>query len=329
MCKKLIVVVILLTLFMFINLSFSQPTCFIKRKDGKWEWVLDNKNKDPVKGEITDENAAQEGHYVRTGTPTESAQCKVSQEPAEGETETPPVDIESDSRQPEYEPSGIDDMPITSIPESPPPDNPVSLPQVTTDETVRVPTLEPLIMTEYMLRKNTGNKKGLPQWIELYNPNNERVYMNGYTLQYANSKGQKSAPVVIKRLHAGMYVEANEAVILATRRIYSGNFSGIKEISIYGLGIRDTLENGWLIIDKHNREIARVGEVFGSEIEPIIVKGKKRESHEVEPTEQPPKRHYYGDKSDIGSPGFYEPKVPAAPRLIRTKTVTWASMKRK
>ena len=49
-------------------------------------------------------------------------------------------------------------------------------------------TLEPLRITEYMVRDWTAGIGGLPQWIEVYNPNTEAVNLKGWTFQYATRR---------------------------------------------------------------------------------------------------------------------------------------------
>ena len=65
-------------------------------------------------------------------------------------------------------------------------------------EVVSAP-LQPLRVTEYMVRDWSRYNSNLPQWIELHNPNTEDVNLKGYTFQYATRQFANSPYTILSR----------------------------------------------------------------------------------------------------------------------------------
>ena len=198
------------------------------------------------------------------------------------------------------------------------------------------PPRQPLRVTEYMVRDWAG-VGGLPQWIELYNPNTEAVNLKGYTFQYA-TRQFANQPYKINSLKLadtadGFSIAGGGVAILATQRPRDVVVSGIEISSqVYNLSIQNVLKRGWVLMDADGEEIQRLGRrAFSALSDPVAPphQGEARVSHSVLPSETPSEPYYYGHSNDVGSPGFYEAPAPAAPSLVIRKRVgTWASLKR-
>ena len=260
--------------------------------------------------------------------------CKGASDPSNEQPGTTPSDTDSPISTPTDVPSDADsptDVPFDAdgSDSTTPPLVSVEKPQEESLPIESEVSLMPLEVTEYMVRSNGNNIRGLPQWIELYNPNSDPVDINGYTFKYANPRFTIASVVINRR--RGMVIEGNGVVILTTHRVPYRRFSGISASSVYDLGIRNFLKNGWVIIDNHGREISKIGiRVFDASSDPEIPSGKIRVSHTVKPSEAPPETYFYGDANDVGTPGFYEPPIPSSPSLVRKRTLSlsWASLKR-
>ena len=210
-----------------------------------------------------------------------------------------------------------------------------STPQAT-QGTQSTSTMQPLRVTEYMVRDWAG-VGGLPQWIELYNPNTRSVNLKGYTFQYA-TRQLANDPYKIHTLKLadtedGFSIAGGGVAILATQKPRDVVVSGIEISSqVYNLSIQNVLKRGWVLMDADGEEIQRLGRTaFSALSDPVAPshQGKARVSYHVYPSESPPEPYYYGHSDDVGSPGFYEEPAPAAPSAVIRKTVgTWASLKR-
>ena len=214
--------------------------------------------------------------------------------------------------------------------------NIISPPQETQPEAPPAPPLQPIRVTEYMVRDWAG-VGGLPQWIELYNPNTEDVNLKGYTFQYATRQlandPYKIHTLKLAEMEDGFSIAGGGVVILATQKPRDVVVSGIEISSqVYNLSIQNVLKRGWVLIDADGEEIQRLGrKAFSALSDPVAPphQGEARVSHSVLPSETPSEPYYYGHSDDVGSPGFYEEPAPAAPSAVIRKTVgTWASLKR-
>ena len=205
-------------------------------------------------------------------------------------------------------------------------------------EVVSAP-LQPLRVTEYMVRDWSRYNSNLPQWIELSNPNTEDVNLKGYTFQYA-TRPFANSPYTIHTLTLASaeddtdgFVVAGEGVaVLVTHDVLSRRFSGIEVSSqVYDLDIENVLKRGWVLTDADGREVQRLGrDAFRALRDPVAPRHQDnvRVSYQGVPSESPIEAYYYGHREDIGSPGFYKQPVPKAPSAIRRKRVgTWASLK--
>ena len=198
------------------------------------------------------------------------------------------------------------------------------------------PPLQPIRVTEYMVR-DWGGIGGLPQWIELYNPNTEAINLKGYTFQYATRRfandPYKVHTLTLAETEDGFSIEGGGVAILATQKPRDVAVSGIEISSqVYNLSIQNALKRGWVLMDADGEEIQRLGRTaFSALSDPVAPshQGKARVSYHVYPSESPPEPYYYGHSDDVGSPGFHEAPAPAAPSaVIRKKVGTWASLKR-
>ena len=196
--------------------------------------------------------------------------------------------------------------------------------------------LLPIRITEYMVRDWTAGIGGLPQWIEVYNPNTEAVNLKGWTFQYATRRSatapHKVHTLTLAGTQDGFSIAGGGVAILSTRKVPAWRFSGIGASQVYNLSIDNVLKRGWVLTDADGAEIHRLGRAaFGALGDPVapLHQNQARVSHQVVPSESPPEVYYYGHREDMGSPGFYEQPAPAAPSAVRRKRVgTWAALKK-
>lgn len=224
-----------------------------------------------------------------------------------------------------------------------------------------VKTLDPIIITEYLLKDRPRYAIGYPpQWIELYNPNNEPVSLKGWVFTYAhrefvNYPWQYTSITIAENTEAedGEIIERdfqipeNTAVILATKSARYWGGIGIED-QVYVLEINNYLKNGWHITDNEGNEVYRIGKAFneygddpqyhntewtrGNPQLPGYTKGTYRVAYQVYPSGGPKETHFYGYGNDIGTPGYFEDVVPSAPTLKVfgpkfKRTTTWAQLK--
>ena len=184
----------------------------------------------------------------------------------------------------------------------------------------------PLLVTEYMVATWGDGQGKLPQWIEIYNPNALAVNVAGYELAYVFKKQTHTVEL------GHFLIPPKGAMILAThipRRRY--RYEGIVDSQVYNLKIeRNALTQGWLLKDALGTIISETGKSFGqleAPIKPARV-GLSRVSYNVYVSEPSKTPYFFGFRKDVSSPGFYEPKVPRSPALLRQRmTTTWASFK--
>ena len=196
-------------------------------------------------------------------------------------------------------------------------------------------SIDPLLVTEWMLI-DTG--RSYPHWIEIYNPNSVDVNIEGYTFTYAEYNLRTKwthAPITL----TDFQVPAKSAIILASHD--TPIFSGLTTESIYQLNLnKHVLKRGWLLQDADGTEIHRIGRAFQNEGHPILAnpplvntgaKGhtKGRVSYKRYKSSEPAQgEYYYGNATDVSSPGYFE-VAPVAPALKKATLVsTWAALKR-
>ena len=215
-----------------------------------------------------------------------------------------------------------------SSPRAPSDPSPESSPDASSDPTpVNTGTPDPesvtltesvvseLKVTEYMLRNwSRSGHGGLPQWIELYNPNTRPVSVNRWTLE---SEGR---PIPITSL----VIPAQQVGLIVTQRIAPRHMSGITYDRIFIMPRNSVnLRRGWILTDSNGNTVSRV-------LNPTLPPRKDgyRVSYQQYPSESPTEDHFYGSQHDVGSPGFYEAAAPAAPSLQRPKlAITWGHLK--
>ena len=187
-------------------------------------------------------------------------------------------------------------------------------------------------VTEHMIADWSRFDSRLPTWIELYNPNNSSVSLEGYTFEYAFWH-QRRQEYINKTLTLGsLLIPAQSAVILTNKIAITRGIGGIDpETQVYNLSIPDrVLKVGWVIMDAQGRSIDRRGIHFGDTSDPI--KGRHvdnlRASHKVVSSADPETSYYYGSTRDIGSPGFHLSVRAAPSRTLLKKTSIWAELKK-
>lgn len=211
-------------------------------------------------------------------------------------------------------------------------------------------TTKPLMITEYMLRdwsKTAGG--GLPQWIEIYNPNLKPLSLNGYQFTHAYKRFANHPWMYVTTSITEFTIPAGDAVIIASKSAgtQSWKIGGISKKDVWIIpydGRKVQLKNGWHLMDPNGVLVHRIGTAFqeypaddssawdlslGRPWLPSHNSDGYRVSHQRYPSEGPDEAHFYGNQNDVGSPGFYEAAAPAAPSLQRPKlTTTWGHLKR-
>lgn len=188
-------------------------------------------------------------------------------------------------------------------------------------------------VTEYMVRDwSPQSGGGLPQWVEVYNPNPDPVDLDGWTFQYA-TRAAVNHPYRFRNISISEATIAPEGtLIFVTRKVRRGVGPAIQDSQIYNLRIDTVLKFGWKIIGPDNEVIHQIGTAFGGEEDPVapLHQDGARVSYHVIESVDPSESYYYGAEQDIGSPGFHEPALPSAPALIRPKKISvWADLKRR
>ena len=246
-------------------------------------------------------------------TMTETTEEKPSESATPTTTEPTPI--------PTTEPTPI---PITTEPTP-----------VPTTETLQQP-LELPIVTEYMLYDFSHGQRTLPQWIELYNPNDSELSLTSYLFSYTKLKrfkvGYEIKTHEIKRLANGEHfvIPGKGAVILTTKYVKESRWtSSVPEALVYNLGIGNALKRGWRIVNTDGKVIHESGTLFGVVSNPQLPKrGQARLSFNVMVSEAPEVAFFYGHPTDISTPAYHQPPPPAAPTLYKRKLVTrWAGLK--
>ena len=253
-----------------------------------------------------------------------------STEPAQGTQDSQPSQPSQPTRQQSTRVEPIQTTPAGTEPPSQPPPIPETTPAVS--DTIAV-NLDPIQVTEYMIKDwSTAGGGGLPQWVELYNPNPDSVNLDGWTFQYA-ARDALNDPLEIRDVTISEATIAPEStLLLVTRRILLSTDSAIEESQIYNLEIENVLKRGWRLISADDEVIHQIGTVFDHYADPVAPPHQDgaRVSHHVIESVAPSDSYYYGSWRDIGSPGFHKPPMPSAPALIKPKKVgVWADLKRR
>ena len=181
----------------------------------------------------------------------------------------------------------------------------------------------PLQVTEYMVRQGYHR---LPQWVEIYNPNALAVNLVGYEFSYAFKKQTHS----MKLGH--FLIPPGTAIILATHiPLQNWKYEGITESQVYNLKIENALKQGWSLKDPLGGVISQTGKTFGEKEDPIMPErvGIYRVSYNVYRSERTRDSYFFGVRTDVSTPGFYEPQIPRSPSLLRQRMKTpWAVLKK-
>ena len=191
------------------------------------------------------------------------------------------------------------------------------------------PTYQPLdvVVTEYMLRV-TENK--LPQWIEIHNKEDRPLSLKGFKLSVWRHQDRAN----IITLSRWAYIPANGFLILVNRKLTENDFGGINDKRVKLYELRDLGKYRWIkrfrLYDPQGTLVAN-GDQYDPERPEIkegvrysydaankkIIKWRKNKAWIGSPD----------DRSTLGWHAFHE-EVPASPRRITKKTLSWASLKR-
>ncbi len=184
----------------------------------------------------------------------------------------------------------------------------------------------PLRVTEYMVRTWGSGQETLPQWIEIYNPNTLAVNLFGYEFTYVLKKDFQS----IRLRH--FLIPPQGVIILVTHiPLQRHRYEGISESQVYNLNIENRLKQGWSFKDPLGSIISQTGKRFGEKENPIQPErvGISRVSYNVYASEPTRAAYFFGFRRDVSTPGYYEPKIPRSPALLRQRLkTTWAALKR-
>ena len=299
---------------------------------------------------------------VEDETEDEVVEDETEDEVVEDETEDEVVEDETEDEVEETDTIVVDNRNI--VPDRIPTDISAAAsdaPKIEQQAMQVVKTLDPIIITEYLLKDRPRYPIGYPpQWIELYNPNNEPVSLKGWVFTYAhrefvNYPWRYTSITIAENtetedgeiIERDFQIPENTAVILATKSARHWGGIGIED-QVYVLGINNYLKNGWHITDNEGNEFYRIGKAFneygddpqyhntertrGNPQLPRYTKGTYRIAYQVYPSGEPKETHFYGYGNDIGTPGYFEDAVPSAPTLKVfgpkfKRTTTWAQLK--
>ncbi len=187
--------------------------------------------------------------------------------------------------------------------------------------------IDDVVVTEYMLR-TAGI--GLPQWIEIHNKSDVVVRLDGWKMSIW-SHNDRERVITFSRY---VYIPANGFLVLVNRSLEADELGGIntKRVRIHHL--RELKASPWI---KRFRlyDAEGVLMVNGNQYEPErpeLVKGVRYsyDAANKKTIKWHKNKAWIGspdDRSTLGWHKFVE-EVSAAPRLIRKKTLPWASLKR-
>lgn len=186
------------------------------------------------------------------------------------------------------------------------------------------PTMKPPMLTEWMLLDWSKGRSKLPQWIEIHNPNADPINLKGWIFTYTTAHRFRNKTVT--KTISNFEIPASGTALLVTHT--TRRTDGIDKSLVYNLAINNDLKRGWTLLDAEGNTVHQIvftrGDARWSTHE-----RRKRRSYQAIPSEAISVQSYYGDASDIGTPGHYEPLSPAAPALIRPKRFgIWADLKK-
>ena len=256
---------------------------------------------------------------------------------------------------PDFSPDASSDSTPGSPPDASSDPSPVNItPGTGNASTKAVAAPAPTKVMEYMLRdwsKSGGG--GLPQWIELYNPNAKPISLEGYQFTHAYREFANAPWRYVTTSITGLTVPASDAVIIASKSVRGQpwEIGGIskEDVWIIPYNTRNDrfaqLKNGWHLRDPNGKLVHRIGTAFreypaddpsdweaslGRPRLPYHNSDGYRISYQRFPSETPDEGHFYGNQNDVGTPGFYKQAAPAAPSLQRPKlATTWGHLKMK
>lgn len=221
------------------------------------------------------------------------------------------------TQNPTQNPAQTTDQPQTSQPQT------GVIPQPTQPQV----TQQPLRTTEYMVRDwSRSSGGGLPQWIELYNPNPNPILLHNCVFSYVAIVNFNKK---VKQVRVDNFtVPAESAVIFVTHAVRPNRFGGVTAEQVYDLKIKNVLKRGWSLTTANGGVISKAGEAFGGSrpVAPKHVEGERQSYTRYTETDTET-AHFYGSASDIGTPGYHVPLAPAAPRLLRKQIGLWGSLK--
>ena len=185
-----------------------------------------------------------------------------------------------------------------------------------------------VVVTEYMM---TATGAGLPQWIEIYNREDRPVVLNGWTMKVWNHRDRERT-ITFSRW---VYIPKKGFLILVNKDLDAGGFGGINTKRVRVHSLKELGKYRWIkrfhLYDAQGNLIEN-GDQYEAE-RPELKEGR-RSSYDVVNKKN---TGWHKNKAWIGSPddrstlGWHKfpEEAPAAPRLNKKKTLSWASLKRK
>ena len=176
------------------------------------------------------------------------------------------------------------------------------------------------IITEYMLRDySRSGGAGLPQWIEIYNPNAGAMELKGYQFTYAQRNAANSPYSYKTKTIDSFVIPAGDAKIIVSKEIEArwNTIGGLSAEDIWVIPSQEnsvSLKDGWHLADPSGKGIYRIGGAFEEKHataewdDSIPWKGNVhlpphtsegfRVSYQAVPSELPNEDHFYGNLED-------------------------------
>ena len=179
------------------------------------------------------------------------------------------------------------------------------------------------IITEYMLRDySRSGGAGLPQWIEIYNPNDGAMELWGYQFTYAWRNTANSPYKYKTETIDSFIIPAGEAKIIVGKKIEAretrwNTVAGLSDEDIWVIPSEEnwvSLKDGWHLADPSGEAIYRIGGAFeekpanaewddsipwkGNVRVPPHTSEGFRVSYQAVPSELPDEDHFYGNIED-------------------------------
>ena len=179
------------------------------------------------------------------------------------------------------------------------------------------------IITEYMIRDySRSGGPGLPQWVEIYNPNAGAMELKGYQFTYAQRDTANSPYRYKTETIDSFVIPAGEAKIIVGKKIEArearwNTIAGLSAEDIWVIPSEEnwvSLKDGWHLADPSGKAIYRIGGAFEEKnanaesddsvswrvnvrLPPHTSEGF-RVSYQAVPSELPDEDHFYGDVED-------------------------------